>query len=147
MCLGFFEVLHGRLRVVQGLSHSALHLDQLLLLSVGLHIDLFGDLVDISHNAMNLVELLLPLLDHLGHVIRLHLHFKARKLGKERVLLFKGLSRRLLFLLLLARSRIRFRTRIIIGRGLDLVKSLLSLDVRRDSLEAGPLDLHSALEG
>jgi hypothetical protein len=77
--LGLPEVLHGRFGVVHRLRHALLDLDQGLLLPVRLHVDIFGDLVDAAHYAVDLLQLVLPLRDDLGHVVGLHPDVDAAK--------------------------------------------------------------------
>ena len=77
MLLGLLKVLHGCLGVVQRLRHALLDLYQGILLSVCLHVDIFGDLVDAAHYAVDLLQLVLPLRDDLGHVVCLHLDLDA----------------------------------------------------------------------
>ena len=72
MLLGLPEVLHGRFGVVHRLRNALLDLDQGLLLPECLHVDIFGDLVDAAHYAVDFVQLVLPLRDDLGHVVGLH---------------------------------------------------------------------------
>ena len=79
MLLGLSEVLHGRFGVIHSLRHALLDLDQGLLLSVCLHVDIFGDLVDAAHYAMDFLQLVLPLGDDLGHVVCLHLDVDATR--------------------------------------------------------------------
>ena len=77
MLLGLPQVLHGCFGVIERLRHALLDLDQGLLLPVGLHVDIFGDLVDAAHYAVDLLQLVLPLRDDLCHVVGLHLDLDA----------------------------------------------------------------------
>ena len=77
MLLGLPQVLHGCFGVVECLRHALLDLYQGLLLPVCLHVDIFGDLVDAAHYAVDLLQLVLPLRDDLGHVVCLHLDLDA----------------------------------------------------------------------
>ena len=77
MLLGLLQVFHGCLGVVERLRHALFDLDQGLLLPVCLHVDIFGDLVDAAHYAVDFLQLVLPLCDHLGHVVGLHLDLDA----------------------------------------------------------------------
>ena len=77
MLLGLLQVLHGCFGVFECLRHALLDLYQGLLLPVCLHVDIFGDLVDAAHYAVDLLQLVLPLRDHLGHVVGLHLDLDA----------------------------------------------------------------------
>ena len=79
MLLGLPEVLHGRFGVVHRLRHALLDFNQGLLLPVRLHVDIFGDLVDAAHYAVDLVQLVLSLRDDLGHVVGLHPDVDAAK--------------------------------------------------------------------
>ena len=77
MLLSLPQVLHSCFGVIECLRHALLDLDQGLLLPVGLHVDIFGDLVDAAHYAVDFLQLVLPLRDDLGHVVGLHLDLDA----------------------------------------------------------------------
>ena len=79
MLLGLPEVFHGRFGVVHRLRHALLDFNQGLLLSVCLHVDIFGDLVDAAHYAVDFLQLVLPLGDDLSHVVCLHLDVDAAR--------------------------------------------------------------------
>lgn len=77
MLFGLLQVLHSCFRVIKRLRHALLDLDQGLFLLVGLHVDIFGDLVDAAHYAVDLFQLVLSLRNDLGHVVCLHLYLDA----------------------------------------------------------------------
>jgi hypothetical protein len=77
--LGLPEVFYGCFGVVHRLRHALLDFNQGLLLPVRLHVDIFGDLVDAAHYAMDFLQLVLPLGDDLGHVVCLHLDVDAAR--------------------------------------------------------------------
>jgi hypothetical protein len=72
MFLSLFEFSDSRLRVIKGLRHALLNLDQGLFLFVGFHVDIFCNLVDARHYIVYFIQLFLSLSNYLGHVIRLH---------------------------------------------------------------------------
>lgn len=57
--------------------------NQFLTLALHLHIDVFGDCVDVLHDGFDLADLLLSLLDHLLHVVSLCDQLKSITLNDE----------------------------------------------------------------
>jgi hypothetical protein len=68
MLLRLFNVLLGVLGIVEGRSRVRVDLDEIGTLLVHLGIDLLRNVVDICHELLHVVQLLLPLLDDVLHV-------------------------------------------------------------------------------
>ena len=88
MLLSLFNVLLGILRVFQGRSGVRVDFDEISALFMHLSVNLFRNVVDIRHELLHVVQLILPLSDDIRHVGGLALHFE---LLNVELLLFKKL--------------------------------------------------------
>ena len=74
--LGLLNVSLCVLRVIQRFWSILVDLNEIGALFMHLSVDLLGNVVDIRHELLHVVQLLLPLLDHVSHVRSLTLHLQ-----------------------------------------------------------------------
>mmetsp|Transcript_37604 Transcript_37604/g.49505 ORF Transcript_37604/g.49505 Transcript_37604/m.49505 type:complete len:200 (-) Transcript_37604:126-725(-) len=76
MLLGLFDVLFRLFRVSQRLTCVVINFYKIRPLFMNLRVDVFGDGVDISHELLDVIELVLSLVDDLFHVGSLALNLE-----------------------------------------------------------------------
>lgn len=74
MLLCFFYVFLSLLGVVEGCARIVVDLNQVCSLLVHLCVDLLGNVIDIRHELLHIVQLVLPLLNQIVHVGCFTLH-------------------------------------------------------------------------
>ena len=78
------------LRVVSCLCYVLVYSSELFTLSLGLHVEIFGNLTDVVHQSLNVVQVSLSLLDDIIHIVALS--------DQLQLLLFLLLNQRILVL-------------------------------------------------
>ena len=120
MLLGLLYVFLSILCIIEGCASIVINLNEVSSLLVHLRVDLLSDVIDVSHELLHVVQLVLTLFDQIVHVGSLSLHLQF--LNIQLLLLQK-----LLVLLVMQR-----RTRLVIHQSLaalDEIQVLLHLDV------------------
>jgi len=74
--LGLLYVLLSLLGVFERDARVVVDFDQVCALIVHFFVYVLGDHVDVAHHLLHVVELILPVCDHLGHILRLALDFE-----------------------------------------------------------------------
>ena len=80
--LGLLDVFLGFFGVIERSARIGVDLDYICPLVVHLSVDIFDDAVDFCHEAFNVVEVLLPLLDYIVHVGRLALNLELLQVDR-----------------------------------------------------------------
>ena len=68
MLLGLLDVLFSLFCIIESCSGISINFDQISSLIVDLGVNLFGNVIDISHELFDVVKLFLSLLNHILHV-------------------------------------------------------------------------------
>ena len=68
MLLGLLDVLFSLFCIIESCSSIGINFDQISSLIVDLGVNLFGNVIDISHELFDVVKLFLSLLNHILHV-------------------------------------------------------------------------------
>ena len=76
MLLGLFDILLRIFGIFESRSSILINFNQIRALLMHLGVDLLGNVIDISHELLNVVQLFLPLLNDVLHVGSLALHLQ-----------------------------------------------------------------------
>ena len=68
MLLGLLDVLFSLLCIIKSCARISINFDQITSLIVDLGVDLFSNIIDISHELFDVIKLFLSLLNHILHV-------------------------------------------------------------------------------
>ena len=68
MLLGLLDVLFSLFCIIESCSGISINFDQISSLIVDLGVNLFGNVIDISHELFDVIKLFLSLLNHILHV-------------------------------------------------------------------------------
>ena len=76
MLLGLLDVCFSLLCILKSCSSVSVNFDQISSLIVDLRVDLFGNIIDISHELFDVVKLFLSLFNYILHVGSLTLNLE-----------------------------------------------------------------------